>query len=47
MFFVDLETTDGRFATIDYSEAEPLLFLGETVEFEDLQLKNLRHFEGW
>jgi len=47
MFFVDLETSDGRFATIDYSEAEPLLFLGETVEFEDLQLKNLRRFEGW
>ena len=47
MFFVDLETSDGRFATIDYSESEPLLFLGETVEFEDLQLKNLRRFEGW
>jgi hypothetical protein len=47
MYFVDLETSDGRFATIDYSEAEPLLFLGEAVEFEDLQLKNLRRFEGW
>ena len=45
--FVDLRTADGRFGTIDYSGDEPLLFLGEAVEFEDLHLKNLREFEGW
>jgi hypothetical protein len=45
--FVDLRTSDGRFGTIDYSEETPLLFLGEAVEFEALQLKNLREFEGW
>ena len=45
--FVDLRTVDGRFGTIDYSEETPLLFLGEAVEFEALQLKNLREFEGW
>lgn len=45
--FVDLRTADGRFGTIDYSEAPPLLFLGQPVEFDDLKLKNLREFEGW
>ena len=45
--FADLRSPDGRFATIDYSHAKPLLFLGEAVEFDDLKLKNLREFEGW
>ncbi len=45
--FVDLRTTDARFATIDYSEDPPLLFLGEAMEFDDLKLKNLCEFEGW
>ena len=45
--FVDLRTPDGRFGTIDYSEENPLLFLGKAVEFDDLRLKNLREFEGW
>ena len=45
--FVDLRTADGRFGTIDYSDEKPLLFLGESVEFDDLSLKNLREFEGW
>lgn len=42
--FVDLLTTDARFATIDYSEAEPLLFIGQAVEYDDLKLKNVREF---
>jgi hypothetical protein len=45
--FADLRTEDGRFATIDYSEEPPLLFLGAAVEYDDLQLKNVRQFEGW
>ena len=45
--FVDLRSRDARFATIDYSEQPPLLFLGEAVEFNDLKLRNLREFEGW
>ena len=45
--FADLRSVDGRFATIDYTENPPLLFLGEFVEFESLQLKNLKDFEGW
>jgi hypothetical protein len=47
VLFVDLRSSDGHFATIDYSEKVPLLFLGEAVEFDSLRLKNLRQFEGW
>jgi hypothetical protein len=47
MLFADLRTTGGEFATIDYSENPPLLFLGRAVDFDELHLKNLREFEGW
>jgi len=47
MLFADLRSTSGEFATIDYSENPPLLFLGRAVEFDDLHFKNLREFEGW
>lgn len=47
MVFADLRTASGDFATIDYSEDPPLLFMGRTVDFDDLHLKNLREFEGW
>lgn len=45
--FADLESTGDRFATLDYSEAEPLLFVGEYQEFDQLELSNLRQIEGW
>ena len=45
--FIDLMSHSGKFATINYSEDPPLLYLGQAVEFEDLKLKNLRSFEGW
>ena len=45
--FVDLRTTSADFATIDYSETPPLLFMGRPVDFDDLHFKNLREFEGW
>ena len=45
--FVDLRSQTGKFATIDYSDEPPALYLGEMVEFESLALKNLRAFEGW
>ena len=47
MLFADLRTSGRTFGTIDYSDEPPLLFLGEWVEFDELQLKNLRQFEGW
>ena len=43
----DLHGAGRRFATIDYSEEKPLVFLGEYVEFDQLQLTNLRTFDGW
>jgi hypothetical protein len=45
--FVDLMSSTGKFATLDYSDSTPMLYLGEAVEFDDLHLKNLRSFEGW
>jgi hypothetical protein len=45
--FADLRTETGKFATLDYSDKNPALYLGEFVEFETLKLKNLRQFEGW
>lgn len=45
--FADLRGEDGSFATIDYTEEPPLLFRGEPVELRQLELRNLRTFEGW
>jgi hypothetical protein len=45
--FADFRSASRKFATLDYSDDEPVLYLGEFVEFEDLKLKNLRQFEGW
>lgn len=47
VLFVDLMSHSNKFATIDYSEEPALLFLGESVDFDSLKLKNLRNFEGW
>jgi hypothetical protein len=45
--FADLENADGGFATIDYSEEPPLLFVGDHVRFADLALREVRAFDGW
>jgi len=45
--FVDLRTPSARFATVDYSESPPLVFVGEFVDFDALRLQGLREFEGW
>jgi uncharacterized protein DUF4178 len=45
--FADCRTHTGKFATLDYSDEQPTLYLGEFVEFDDLKFKNLRQFEGW
>jgi hypothetical protein len=44
---VDLHGEGTAFATLDYSESmeEPLVFLGEYVEFQNLQLSGLRRLE--
>ncbi len=43
----DLTGPGRRFATLDYSEEPPLVFLGEYVEFEELHLSGLRELDGW
>src|ERR1700758_1671319 len=45
--FADFRSQTGQFATLDFSDEKPALYLGEFVEFDDLKLKNLRSFEGW
>ncbi|MCX5905972.1 MAG: DUF4178 domain-containing protein [Deltaproteobacteria bacterium] len=44
---VDLSGEENRFATLDYSEEPPLVFLGEYVEFDQLHLSGLREIDGW
>lgn len=41
----DLRSAD-RFATIDYSETPPLVFVGQPVSFADLKLENLKAVAG-
>ena len=43
----DLLGEKNAFATLDYSEETPLVFIGEYMEFDDLHFSNLRHFDGW
>ena len=45
---VDLQGYDAELGTLDYSESmeEPLVFLGEYVEFRDLHFKGLRELAG-
>jgi hypothetical protein len=47
VLFVDLRTTDGRLATIDYSETPVLVFAGRFYDYPELHLSNVRRFEGW
>jgi hypothetical protein len=47
VYFADLRTHGREFATIDYSEPAPLFFAGESVEYDELRLTNVREFEGW
>jgi hypothetical protein len=45
--FVDLRSEHQDFATLDYSDEKPVLYVGRTVDFDDLHLTNVRRFEGW
>src|SRR5262249_6486648 len=45
--FVDLRSHHLDFATLDYSDPTPVLYIGRSVDFDDLRLKNVRRFEGW
>jgi hypothetical protein len=43
----DLQGPGRSFATLDYSETPPLVFVGQYVEFDDLALSGLRELDGW
>lgn len=43
----ELAGPGNSFAALDYSEGEPLVFLGEYVDFKDLRLSGLREIHGW
>jgi hypothetical protein len=45
--FIDLRSTRSDFATLDYSDEQPVLYIGKAVDVETLRLRNLRTFEGW
>jgi hypothetical protein len=45
--FADLRSYSSTFATLDYSGDEPLLFVGRFVDFDELELRHVREFEGW
>jgi hypothetical protein len=47
MLFADLRTEDAHFATLDFSESQPVLYLGRELPYDELKLKNVRLFEGW
>ena len=43
----DLRNATARFATLDYTDDTPRVYLGEGVDFPALKLHGLREFEGW
>lgn len=43
--FVDLRSATADFATLDYSDDPPTLYIGRAVEFDSLQLKYLRDLD--
>jgi len=43
----DLRTPTACFATLDYSDDAPRLYVGEVVELAALRLRGLREFDGW
>src|SRR5262249_16499217 len=47
VMFIDLRSHHLDFATLDYSDTTPVLYVGKAVEFDDLRLRNVRRFEGW
>jgi hypothetical protein len=43
----DLRTPTARFATLDYRDDPPRLYLGEVVELAALRMRGLRELDGW
>lgn len=47
VLFADLRSHDTTFATMDYSGEPALLFVGRFVEYDELELRHVRSFDGW
>lgn len=45
--FADLRRPDRQFATIDYSEDPPKVFVGRSVDWPSLAMEGHRTFDGW
>lgn len=43
----DLNGPNGATATIEYSDKETRVFVGEYLEFDDLKLTHLKSLDGW
>jgi len=44
---VDLVRQDGTFATLDFSEEKPLVFIGKAVKYKDLHMQRVRGVYGF
>lgn len=44
---VDLVAADGTFATLDFSEDKPIVFVGRAMSFRDLHLARIRSVYGF
>jgi hypothetical protein len=44
--FADMSSTTGKFATLDYSDGEAALYIGEMVDFDTLLLRNLKEAQA-
>ena len=44
---IDLTTDTKGFGSIEYDSGEIRVFKGKYIEFDDLDLKNIRTFDGW
>lgn len=44
---MDLTGPAGSFASINYDDAKPELYIGQYVEFDELNFTNLRELPGW
>jgi len=45
--FADLRRDSDGFGTIDYSEDPPLVFEGQSLTWDQLDMRNARTFDGW
>jgi hypothetical protein len=45
--YADLRAPGNAFATIDWSEDPPLVFVGKCLSWDELHMKKFRRFHGW